>query len=217
MSKRKLEEGDIFYVERREKYIFGKILLDVSDRILKNEKQNSGLQSYDGCYLTAVYKGIYDTPILETSELIIPSAFILKKHFYSKKYKVDWVYYDNQVIDYHKLDFPENLLSIHEKGICFRKGELEIKTNFTREEYENEYKILGSIEGSFESLIDIACYYQNRKNLMEINRVVFLDSSDFRFAPEKRKEVYKQIGEDINQSYYEMALKHSFDLGRFYK
>ena len=39
---------------------------------------------------------------------------------------------------------------------------------------------------------------------------------DFRFYPEYRKEVYGIIGEDPNQSYYELALKHGFDLARFY-
>lgn len=33
---------------------------------------------------------------------------------------------------------------------------------------------------------------------------------DFRFYPEYRKEVYGIIGEDPNQSYYELALKTRF-------
>ena len=85
MLKGKLQEGDIFFVKRKDKYFFGKILLDVSERILKLEPQNLGLKFYSGCCLTAVYKGIYDKPELGTEELIIPSSFIFKKFFYSKK------------------------------------------------------------------------------------------------------------------------------------
>lgn len=217
MKNNKLEEGDIFYVKRKDKYFFGKILLDVSDRILKKEEGNLGFKFYSGCCLAAVYKGIYDEPILNTDEFILPGIFVFKKFFYSKKYKVDWTYYNHESIDFKKIDFPESLQSVHEKGICFKKGELEIKTDLTEQQYDNEFKIIGGIKGSFDALIDIASHYQGADDLMEVKRVVFLDSSDFRFALEKRKEVYKRIGQDMNQSYYEMALKHGFDLGRFYK
>jgi len=43
-----------------------------------------------------------------------------------------------------------------------------------------------------------------------------LEKEDLRFAEKQRQEVYKQIGEDLNISYYELALKHGLDLGRFY-
>ena len=52
---------------------------------------------------------------------------------------------------------------------------------------------------------------------MEVESKRYLEWSDLRFAPEKREEIYKQIGEDMNQSYYELALKHGHDLGRFYQ
>jgi hypothetical protein len=217
MKKNKLEEGDIFYVEDKGKYYFGKILLDVSDRILKQQEQHINFKFYSGCCLAAVYKGIYDEPELRTNEFIIPGAYIFNKYFYSKKYKVNWVYYNHEPIDYKKIDFPESLLGVQTDCISFRKGELELKTNLSREQYYNEYKVLGGIEGSFNALIDIASHYQNRDDLMNVERKVFLDSKDLRFAPEKRKVVYEQIGEDMNQSYYDMALKHGFDLGRFYK
>ncbi|QLG46840.1 sugar transporter [Costertonia aggregata] len=217
MSKKKLEEGDIFYAHQNGKYFFGKILLDVSKRILLKEPQNLGLKFFSGCCLAQVYSGIYDTPNLENKEVIIPSTFIFTKYFYSKKYKVDWTHYDHEPIDYKELDFPEALQSVHQKGICFVKGELELKTKITSEQFDNEYKIMKGIKGSFNSLIDYACYYQDRKDLMEVESKRYLDWSDFRFSPKKRQEIYRQIGEDMNQSYYEMALKHSHDLGRFYQ
>ncbi len=217
MSKKKLEEGDIFYTHRNGKYFFGKILLDVSKRILNSEPQNLGMKFFSGCCLATVYKGIYDEPVLKDTDLIIPGAFIYTKYFYSKKYKVDWKYYDHGPIDYKKIDFPESLQSVHQKGICFVKGELELKTSLTSQQFDNDFKVLKGIDGSFDTLIDIACHYQGRKDLMDVERSVFLESRDLRFSPEKRKEVYKQIGEDMNESYYEIALKHGHDLGRFYQ
>ena len=83
MDKKRLQEGDIFYVEQKGKYFFGKILLDVSDRILKIEKENISLKFFSGCYLVAVYDGIYDKPELTTRDLSIPSAFTFKKYFYN--------------------------------------------------------------------------------------------------------------------------------------
>ncbi|WKX76185.1 hypothetical protein [Zobellia laminariae] len=215
--KKKLEEGDIFYVERNGHYFFGKILLDVSERILKIEPENLGFKFFSGCCLAAVYKGIYKSPELVSNEIIIPNTFIFKKYFYSKKYKVDWTFYKHETIDYRDLDFPEGLQSVHHKGICLSKGELELRTNLTAEQFDNEYKIVKGIKGSFNSLIDYACHYQKREDLMDVISKNYLEWSDLRFAPEKRKEVYQQIGEDMNQSYYEMALKHGYDLGRFYQ
>lgn len=217
MSKKKLGEGDIFYVERNGKYFFGKILLDVSERILSKEPQNLGFKFFSGCCLAAVYKGIYDKPELKSTETIIPGCFIYTKHFYSKKYKVDWTYYDHEPIDFKKLDFPEAFQNVHQKGICFIKGELEMKTDLTSQQFDNEFKVMKGIDGSFDALVDIACHYQGRPDLMEVERSLFLERRDLRFSPEKRALIYKQIGEDMNQNYYKMALKHGHDLGRFYE
>ncbi|WP_175609910.1 hypothetical protein [Zobellia uliginosa] len=52
---------------------------------------------------------------------------------------------------------------------------------------------------------------------MKSDRTYFLDNNDIRLNNNFRKEIYDQIGEDMNQSYYEMALKHGYDLGRFYQ
>jgi len=167
--------------------------------------------------MVGVYKGLYDKPKLTTDEFIIPSAFVSKKYFYSKKYKIEWVFYEHKSIDYKKLEFPESLINGEGMITYFTKGELELKTNFSYEEYDNEFNILKTNHRSYYSLIDIACHYQNKDDLMDIMRAYYLEKSDLKFAPEKRKEVYKQIDEDMNQSYYEMALKHGLDFGRFYK
>jgi hypothetical protein len=214
--KKKLEEGDIFYVLYKNKYFFAKILLDISNRILKKDNENK-LKSFGNCYLVAVYKGIYDTPLLNSDEFIINAIYVSSKYFYSKKEKINWEFYRHEDIDYTKIEFPESLIDIHEKGICFTKGELEIKTQLTTADYDNEFKIRGAVNLSYYSVIWYACHYQERNDLMDFIPYAYLEAQDFRFAPEKRVIVYQQINEDPNQTYYELSSKHGFNLGRFYE
>ena len=216
MKKNKLEEGDIFYVLYNGKYFFGKILLDVSNRILKIANIDS-FKSFSDCYLVAVYKGIYDAPLLEFDEFIINGIYVYNKYFYSKKYKINWQFYMHEGIDYTKIDFPESLVAIHGNGICFTKGELEISTELTEIDYDGEFKVNKTVNPSYYSVIDCACHYQKRDDLMTFKPYSFLESQDFRFALNKREFIYKKINEDPNQTYYQLALKHGYDLGRFYK
>lgn len=217
MSKKKrLEEGDIFYVPYKGKYFFCKILIDISERILKKENINT-LKFADGCYLVGIYKGVYSEPILESEEYIIPSIYVYKKYFYSKNYKIDWVFYRHEEIDYKQINFPESLIDVHEKGICFSKGELELPTVLTSNDYDTTFKVRKTINPSLYSVIDFSCYYQEKQELMNFIPKQLLDSQDFHFNPLKRKDVYRQIGEDENISYYDLSLKFGLDLGRFYK
>jgi hypothetical protein len=41
--------------------------------------------------------------------------------------------------------------------------------------------------------------------------------NDLKYYPVLRNKIYTLIGEDPNQSYYEMALKYGFDLRRLYE
>ena len=167
--------------------------------------------------MIGVYKGIYDEPTLEKSEFITPSIYTFKQYFYSKNHKIEWSFYAHEDIDYTKIDFPENLIDVHRKRICFSKGELEIQTDLTTKDYDNDFEVRKTVYPSYYTLIDFSCYYQDRQDLMNFIPVKLLDSSDFRFSIEKRNVIYNQINEDPKQSYYELAKKHSFDLGRFYK
>lgn len=222
-TKKKLVEGDIFYIERNGKYIFGRILLDVNQRVLKKEPEHI-YKFYKGCYLVNIYKGIYDVPELETNELILLGQFTFKKPFYSKdKYKVNWFFYKHEPINYKILDFPETIRN-REIGIVMEKFDIQLDTkiksfNEMEEIFNDKHgkRFSGGIAGSYNGLVNSAVHFQGRDELMSFEQIIFQDRQDLRFAPEKRKEVYKQIGEEMNQSYYEMALKHGLDLGRFYK
>ncbi|MDR2906212.1 MAG: sugar transporter, partial [Helicobacteraceae bacterium] len=103
-TKKRLVEGDIFYVQYNGKYFFGKILMDVSERM---PVRNIPMKFFHDCYLVGVYKGIYDDPILTDKEFIIPSIYTQKKQFYLKNDKTDWTFYENESVNFKRdINFP---------------------------------------------------------------------------------------------------------------
>jgi hypothetical protein len=222
-NKKKLTEGDIFYVEISGKYIFGKLLLDMHKRIFKLEPKHK-LKFYDGCYLIEVYKGIYDIPELTTDEIIYPASFVFHSTFYpSKKWTtyVDWTFYKNEPIDYKALDFPETLETGDNGLIDFRKFDVSIPTKTFRNDFWPDtlnQKYTGGAFTIFTQMADEVFHLQGRDDLLtDKTRTYFQATKDLRFQTKDRILFYKQINENINISYYELALKHGFDLGRFYK
>ena len=221
-NSKKLKEGDIFYVKVNEKYIFGRLLIDTKKRIFKLEPQHK-LKFYNGCYLVEVYKGIYDKPELPTREIIYPSSFVFSSTFYpSKLYKktVEWTFYKNEPIDYKEIDFPE-VLEIGENGyLNLRKFDISLATKTLIKDFWpkiTEQKYTGCAFSIFYQLVDESFLLQNRKDLiMDKERTYFTFNNDLRFQIKDRENFYKQIGEDINISYYKLAMKHGYDIGRFY-
>lgn len=218
----KLKEGDIFYVKVNEKYIFARLLMDVDSRVLTKEPGHK-VKFYSGCYLIEVYKGMYDTPQLTTNDIIVPSQYAFKKFFYSKNYKVEWNFYRHEPIDYTKIDFPEHVETGKNGIINFRKFDLSIPTNTLRADFIKRHNLgtsfslyTGSICPSFYQLVDEAFHLQGRDEMMQVRRTHFLDKNDLRFVPDERTEFYNQISADTHTSYYDLALKHGYDLARFY-
>ena len=213
-EKKKLKEGDIFYVynDYYKRYFFGKILVDIMNRLVKraNEGLLWPLDFFSDCYLVAVYKDIADAPVLKSREFIIPGSFIYKSNFNRKnKDAIKWVYYDHEDINYQELEFPEYIISCNDK-ICLQRGELSIPTGLTRTQYENEFNITGSKTGGIN--------YSNALLLQGLPAYKErIDYSDLRLLPELRKKLYEMIGEDPDTPYYELALKHGKDLARFYQ
>ena len=213
-EKKKLKEGDIFYVynDYYKRYFFGKILVDIMNRFIKraNEGLLWPLDFFSDCYLVAVYKDIADAQVLKSREFIIPGSFIYKSSFNRKnKDAIKWVYYDHENINYKELEFPEYIISSNDK-ICLERGELSIPTGLTRAQYENEFNITGSKTGGIN--------YSNALLLQGLPAYKErIDYSDLRLLPELRKKLYEMIGEDPDTPYYELALKHGKDLARFYQ
>ena len=171
--------------------------------------------------LGIVYKGFYDEPVLATYEIGLPSQFVFTTSFYSKNSKVDWVFYEHQPVDYTKIDFPETLDTGGKGYIKFRKFDVVIPTKTLFENWpidrQGHGKYTGSICSNFYQMVNEAFHFQGRDDLMPDKEITyFLDNDDLRLSTEDRAEFYQQIGEDPDIPYYELALKHGFDLGRFY-
>jgi hypothetical protein len=226
MAKR-LREGDIFYVNLNENYIFGKILVDINNRILKLEPKHK-YKFYSGCYLVEIYKGICNEPKLTTNEIIVPGQFILRAAFYSKYVKQsDWNFYKNEPIDYKKLDFPEFLETGENGFIDFRKFDVTISTKTLFKDFPQmptgkepshlNQRYTGYMNFTVSQIIDIAVHMQGRDDLLQTEGTYFLIPNELRLSLDDRKRFYHEINEDINISYYELSLKHGFDLGRFYE
>jgi hypothetical protein len=225
-NKKKLQEGDVFYVQMNEKYIFARILVDVNERILKIEPEHK-YKFYSGCYLVEVYKGVYDEPKLTTNEIIIPGQFTFKSYFYSKNYKIEYIFYEHRPINYRELDFPESLETGDDGLLNLRKFDVSVPSktlfkDFPRKDM-NESSIYnpyftGGIFTGFYQLVDEAFHLQGRDDLLwDKERIYFsVRTTDLRLSPEYRRKFYQQIGENIDTPYYEMALKHGFDLARLY-
>jgi hypothetical protein len=217
-NKKKLQEGDIFYVQVNGKYIFGRILMDINDRVLKFEADHK-YKFYGGCYLVEIYKGIYDDPQLIATDIIMPCELAFKDCFYSGQYKVEWVLYEHQPVDYRKLDFPEELETGDNGFLDFRKFDICLPTQTLYHDFfpsTLNQKYTGGMHFSYYSLVDDALHRQGRDDLMRAKTTYFLSDTSLIYQSYDRMNFYRQIGEDPNQSYYEMALKHGFDLARFY-
>jgi hypothetical protein len=218
---KKLKEGDIFYVPIKGKYIFAKIVLDMRNKIFKKEP-NHRLFFYSGCYLIEVYKGIYDEPKLTSTEIIFPSSFTFISTFYARnEYKIDWTFYEHQPIDYTKIEFPEVLETGDNGYLNFRKFDVSIPTKTLFEDFpknsNRNQKYTGVAFPSFYQMVDEALHLQKRDDLMTDTEITYFESDrDLRMCFNDRKRIYAQIGESINISYYELALKYGYDLGRFY-
>ena len=222
-NQKKLKEGDIFYVKINGKFIFGKLLIDTKKRIFKLEPQHK-LKLYNGCYLVEVYKGIYDKPELPTREIIYPSSFVFSSTFYpSKLYRttVEWTFYKNEAIDYREIDFPEVLEGSKTGYLYLRKFDISLPTKTLIDDFwpkMTDQKYTGCAFPIFYQMVDASLILQDRKDLlMDKERTYFAFTDDLRFQSKDREMFYEQIGEDKNISYYKLAMKHGFDLGRFYK
>jgi hypothetical protein len=95
---------------------------------------------------------------------------------------------------------------------------LELKLSDAIKDIQKELMKFPNSFKDIYSVADAVLFFQNRKPEMQRN---YYDGwehtpTDLKNSPELRLRVYEMLGEDPTQSYYEMALKHGFDLARLY-
>jgi hypothetical protein len=173
------------------------------------------LSSFGGCQLIEMYKGIYDTPdAIKVFEVLIPRVFVY--NIDSKANKLPWGKIGEEKIDYTKVEFPEVIGNFYGE-VRLLLGEL----NFILHSYTNALDSgIAYGEEYPEFIADLCLYLQGRKDLIEDFHEAYYEDGinrhDLLYHPELREKLYKEIGEDPNKSYYELAKEKGFDLGRFY-
>jgi Immunity protein 26 len=211
------KSGDIFsFPLPTGEYMTGRVMLDVKKQCVHPKLLESGspLGSHNGDILIEVYKQTFSEPTAERSDILIPGIWTdsasVKGGF--------WPIIGYETIDPTQVEFPESFILYGARTIHFRKGELKLPINITHEEYD-QLHILDTTRSS-GTLEEVCLYCLGRKD--EINDPDLVDvelrslkRSDLRFN-EFRSEAYRRLGEDENQPYFEMALKHGYDIRRFY-
>ncbi|WP_441899857.1 hypothetical protein [Pedobacter psychrotolerans] len=225
MVKQKLKIGDIFYLEvLPNKYVFGRMLFDVDKQyhkivdvtdpaIFSNQYLPYLTMSHDSCQLIEMYKGIFDTPELISTEILIPRVFT--KNIDGKSNILSWGIVGNREVDYTSLEFPEQLNDVN--GLTFLdRGELSIETKIGD---QGKYNVNLKTSLNVPRFIGNACLFlQNRADLIpaDVRRTDYIRDRDLLYYPELRNKIYAQLGLDPNMSYYELAKSKGFDLARFY-
>lgn len=195
MVKQKLKVGDIFYLEVIPgKYSFGRMLFDVDKQyhkivdvtdssIFSNDYFPYLLMSHNSCQLIEMYKGIFDTPELISTEILIPRVFT--RNIDGKRNLLTWG------IVYTKVEFPEHLNNKN-GGITLDRGELSIKIEvgtLENEDLKTSINVPGVIGDAY-------LFLQDKGDLIPANirRPDYIKENDLLYYPELRKKIYHQIG-----------------------
>lgn len=213
----KFKAGDIFAFQLPTKeYMCGRIMLDVKQQCIRPRllKPDSRLNFFNGSLLVEIYKSTFREPTANHSEILIPGVFIDSYSLESG----EWSIIDHKDVDPKEVAFPESLIA-RGIGAQFVRGEIALDIDLQNEELER-FNVYGTKNPS-GMLGQICLYYLGRAD--EINdpslgdiEFLSLKDSDLRFTA-YRSEIYGLLGEDENQSYYEMSTRLGYDIGRFYQ
>ena len=213
----KFKAGDIFTFKLpTNEYMCGRIMLDVKQQCIRPKllKPESPLTFFNSSLLVEIYKSTFSEPTANRSEVLIPGVFIGSTFLESG----EWSIMAHENVDPEEVEFPESLVA---QGLRaqFIRGEIALDIDLKEEELQRLNVYRTKKPSGF--LGEICLYYLGRAD--EINNprlqdieLLSLKDSDLRFT-KHRSEIYHLLGEDENQSYYEMSTRLGFDIGRFYQ
>jgi hypothetical protein len=227
-KKLKLKSGDIFSLEvAKNEFIYGRIVFDVTNQYMKTVypiNQGKGIKNYfdffNECFLVETFLGVHKS--LEHVDLdkkavqgtFVSGNFYKASFFAQRKFTV----VSNKAVDPKKVSFPETL-SAYDPNYYFACGELYLPILIDESTYYDEIKVMASFDMGYWTIIVATLDISQREDLIEEGdnkKINYFRWSDIKSLPEIRNRVYHLVGENPNQSYYEMALKYGFDLARLY-
>ena len=191
-----------------------RILLDVTAQCMlpKRVPRTSPLKPFEGTLLVEVYREPV-TAAGATPAIAIPGVFIDPEPLTARG-KDRWSIAGHAAVDPARVAFPE-ALTYGDHRVRFVAGEIERTIQIDQQHLERF-----TTRPSFMNparFVAVCCYYLGRKHLLgEAAEQMTLRKSDLRFNDD-RDEIYRYMGEDPAQSYYEAAKAMGFDLARFYE
>ncbi|KDE64822.1 hypothetical protein [Fusobacterium necrophorum] len=213
--KNKINVGDIFSMKvSKNEFIYGRVLFDVTKQYIKTPFENNYnyLSFFNKCFLIETFLGVSASfENVDMKRKAVISTFV--PDFFFSEYEANII--DNIEVDVKEVSFPETLSSADKR--YFSVGELYLPIDLSDDECY-KIKIYPSFGSGFQA-ITATLDYSGRTDLIEEGdrQKAYFKYSDLRNNPKLRREIYDMIGEDPNQSYYELALKHGFDLARLYE
>lgn len=212
---KKINVGDIFAIkiEGTDLYYFGKVLFDVKKQYIKSKEiPDNYFGWYGKCILIELYNSVSSKLEQSNFQIAVKSTFIPPKTLLDN----DIIVLRNESINPQNVTFPENFRGI-DGNIVFSCGELGLVTPYDRA-FADEVDMFPALGNMY--WIKMAVFdYSGRRDLIEDEDKENIKDDyfdDIRNVPSLRKKIYTDLGEDMNQTYYEFALKHGFDLARFY-
>lgn len=214
-----IKVGSIFSVKvSSNEKIFGRVLFDVDDYL--NKSKSEGNQNYFDIYRKCILIETFGKVLNEFDESIVSniavkSSFIPIDTFFDED---EWeLTGQNYPILSEYISFPEVLRFVNNE-VLFCVGEVSLLTTFD-EKFRDSVGVYPSFgTGYWETIATLD--FANREDLIEDKEDImdaYFKDSDLRESPEIRKQIYEYLNENPALSYYELALKHGFDLKRFYK
>lgn len=211
--------GDIFSIPVSDtEFIYGQILFDVASQYIKNKKVSSNdiSRNYFGFFnksvLVRTFQGVFNSiTAVDFNKVAVNSTFVFQDFLSEYNGKIE----GHGVINPILVTFPE-VLSSYNMDFFLAVGELYLPIPISNKEYE-EIGIYASSGYGYYEVIMATLDYSGRNDLVSDNKMDnYFSDSDLRSMPEQRTKIYALAKESPNQSYYDMALKHGFDLSRLY-
>lgn len=212
--KERAKAGDIFNCRLDDgNYMFGRVLMDVKTQVFDSKiltkKEETHLRHYDTGYVVEVYDAITDSGKIPSSlTVLIPGIAVDADTFEDDLWKVIGF----KAVDPKEVAFQESL-NYYDGELDFHCGEVfisaDVPPSLINEEIE-EFQ-LAAFVNSVLLFDDVYDYLQSG------DPTELLDYDQRFLDKDLRKLVYQIIGEDINASYYDLALKHGFDTARFFE
>ena len=214
--KQPFRHGDVFAIPLPDgQFLFGRVVFDVAKQTRRPgvvTSRDNYFVFFGSCVLIDVYRDLQLVATADFSEqVLIPGVFVSTTFLDSGVWRV----IGNRPVDPTQVEFPE--VFIHSNStVFFERGELFLPTRFDWNEYE-ALPFRACVNSPY-GIGAMGLNYLGLRHLIEEKYLYpqYLEEDDLRYQPQRRVELYRQLGQDPAESYYQMALRHGLDFARFY-